>query len=70
MIATDLLRAHPALGAAGAEDLSHRLGRGLRTAVRQERQERLACVAECERRRTLRTGRTRQPCSPMPCAPA
>ena len=52
MIAADLLRAHPALGPRGAEDLAHRVETALRTAVRQER---LACVAECERRRTLWT---------------
>jgi hypothetical protein len=52
MTARDVLRAHPGLGAAGAEDLAHRLETALRTAVRQER---LACVAECERRRALWT---------------
>jgi hypothetical protein len=50
MTARDVLRAHPGLGASGAEDLAHRLETALRTALRQER---LACVAECERRRTL-----------------
>ena len=50
MTARDVLRIHPGLGAAGAEELAHRLETALRTAVRQER---LACVAECERRRTL-----------------
>lgn len=53
MIAADILRAHPSLGRASVEDLAHRLETALRTAVRQER---LACVAECERRRTLWTG--------------
>ena len=50
MTARDVLRAHPALGAEGAEDLAHRIETALRTAVRQER---LACAAECDRRRTL-----------------
>jgi len=50
MTARDVLRAHPALGAAGAEDLAHRIETALRTAVRQER---LGCIDECERRRTL-----------------
>jgi len=50
MTARDVLRAHPGLGDAGAEDLAHRIDTALRTAVRQER---LACVVECERRRTL-----------------
>ena len=50
MTARDVLRAHPGLGDAGAEDLAHRIETALRTAVRQER---LACVGECERRRTL-----------------
>jgi hypothetical protein len=52
MTARDVLRAHPGLGAQGAEDLAHRLETALRTAVRQER---LACVAECERRKALWT---------------
>ncbi len=52
MIAADLLRAHPAVGTAGGEEIAHRLETGLRTAVRQER---LACVGECERRRDLWT---------------
>jgi len=50
MTARDVLRAHPGLGDAGAEDLAHRIETALRTAVRQER---LACVGECERRRML-----------------
>ncbi|HEY1907182.1 MAG TPA: hypothetical protein VGG91_14135 [Myxococcaceae bacterium] len=50
MTARDVLRAHPALGAAGAEDLAHRVETALRTVVRQER---LACIGECERRRML-----------------
>jgi len=50
MTARDVLRAHPGLGAAGVEDLSHRIETALRTAIRQER---LACVGECERRRAL-----------------
>jgi hypothetical protein len=53
MTARDVLRAHSGLGAAGAEDLAHRLETALRTAVRQER---LACVAECEHRRALWAG--------------
>jgi hypothetical protein len=53
MTARDVLRAHPGLGAAGAEDLAHRIETALRTAVRQER---LACVAECEHRRALWAG--------------
>src|SRR5512138_916410 len=52
MTARDVLRAHPELGGSGAEDLAHRLETALRTAVRQER---LACVAECERRKALWT---------------
>ena len=52
MTARDVLRAHPGLGASGAEDLTHRVETALRTAVRQER---LACVAECERRKALWT---------------
>lgn len=52
MIAGDVARAHRALGAAGAEDLAHRLETALRTAVQHERR---ACVAECERRRDLWT---------------
>jgi hypothetical protein len=52
LIAADILRAHPPLGSGGAEDLRHRLETALRTAVREER---LACAAECERRRTLWT---------------
>jgi hypothetical protein len=50
MTARDTLRAHPGLGAAGAEDLAHRIETALRTAIRQER---LACIGECERRKTL-----------------
>jgi hypothetical protein len=50
MTARDVLRAHPGLGPAGAEDLAHRIETALRTATRQER---LACVDACERRRTL-----------------
>jgi hypothetical protein len=50
MTARDVLRAHPGLGAAGAEDLAHRIETALRTTARQER---LACIGECERRRTL-----------------
>ena len=50
MTARDVLRAHPGLGAAGAEDLAHRIETALRTTARQER---LACVDECERRRAL-----------------
>lgn len=50
MTARDVLRAHPVLGAAGAEDLAHRIETALRTAVRQER---LGCIDECEGRRTL-----------------
>ena len=50
MTARDVLRAHPGLGHGGAEDLAHRIETALRTAVRQER---LACVGECERRRML-----------------
>ena len=50
MTARYVLRAHPGLGDAGAEDLAHRIETALRTAVRQER---LACVGECERRRML-----------------
>ena len=50
MTARDVLRAHPGLGAAGAEDLAHRIEPALRTAARHER---LACIAECERRRAL-----------------
>src|SRR5262249_47037367 len=52
MIAADVLRAHPALSPAGAEDLAHRLETALRTAAREER---LACVAEGERRPALWT---------------
>ncbi len=52
MTARDVLRAHPGLGGSGAEDVAHRLETALRTAVRQER---LACVAECERRKALWT---------------
>ncbi|HZJ53203.1 MAG TPA: hypothetical protein VFD38_03615 [Myxococcaceae bacterium] len=52
MTARDVLRAHPRLGPEGAEDLAHRLETALRAAVRQER---LACVAECERRKSLWT---------------
>ncbi|MGZ3444807.1 MAG: hypothetical protein ACXWLG_04280 [Myxococcaceae bacterium] len=52
LIAADTLQAHPPLGGRGAEDLRHRLETALRTAVREER---LACAAECERRRTLWT---------------
>ena len=53
MIARDVLRVHPGLGGAGAEDLAHRIETALRTAVRGER---LACVAECEHRRALWAG--------------
>ncbi len=53
MIAADVLRAHPAIGATGTDAIVHRLETALRTAVRQER---LSCVAECERRRDLWTG--------------
>jgi len=53
MTTRDVLRAHPGLGAAGAEDLAHRIETALRTAVRQERR---SCVAECEHRRTLWAG--------------
>jgi hypothetical protein len=52
MIAADVLRMHPSLGTVGADGIAHRLETALRTAVRQER---LACVAECDRRRTLWT---------------
>ena len=61
MIAADALRSHPGLGAAGAEDLAHRLETALRTAVRQER---LACVDECERRRSLWTETEERPSTP------
>ena len=61
MIAADVLRAHPALSPAGAEDLAHRLETALRTAAREER---LACVAECERRRALWTETEERPSSP------
>jgi hypothetical protein len=50
MTAQDVLRAHPGLGAAGAEELAHRIETALRMAARQER---LACIGECTRRRTL-----------------
>jgi len=53
MTARDVLRAHPGLGAAAAEDLAHRIETALRTAVRQER---LACVGACEQRRALWAG--------------
>jgi len=53
MTARDVLRAHPALGPGAAEGLAHRIETSLRTAIRQER---LACVAECERRRKLWAG--------------
>ena len=52
MISGDVVRAHPELGAAAVEELTQRVETGLRTAVRHER---LACVAECERRKTLWT---------------
>ena len=61
MIAADLLRMHPALGARGAEDLALRVETALGTAVRQERR---ACVAECERRRTLWTETEERPATP------
>ena len=61
MTARDALRAHPGLGAAGAEDLAHRIETALRTAVRQER---LACVGECERRRALWTETEDRPSTP------
>jgi len=61
MIAADLVRAHPGLSAGGAEDLAHRLETALRTAVRQER---LACVGECERRRSLWTETEERPSTP------
>jgi hypothetical protein len=61
MTARDVLRAHPGLGASGAEDLAHRLETALRTAVRQER---LACVAECERRKALWTGTEERSATP------
>ena len=61
MIAADALRTHPGLSPAGAEDLAHRLETALRTAVRQER---LACVAECERRRSLWTETEERPSTP------
>ncbi|HVP59502.1 MAG TPA: hypothetical protein VMT11_02995 [Myxococcaceae bacterium] len=53
MIAADVLRARPAIGATGTDAIAQLLETALRTAVRQER---LACVAECERRRDLWTG--------------
>lgn len=61
MTARDVLRAHPGLGASGAEDLAHRLETALRTAVRQER---LACVAECERRKALWTATEERSATP------
>lgn len=61
LIAADVLQAHPSLGSSGAEDLRHRLETALRTAVREER---LACVTECERRRTLWTGTEERPSTP------
>ena len=61
MIAADVLRAHPSVGSAAAEAITHRLETALRTAVRQER---LACVAECERRRDLWTGTEERPGTP------
>ncbi|HUM10622.1 MAG TPA: hypothetical protein VLT82_06705 [Myxococcaceae bacterium] len=53
MIAADVLRARPAIGETGTDAIAHLLETALRTAVRQER---LACVAECERRRDLWRG--------------
>ena len=53
MIAEDALRENPGLGPSGAEALAHRLETALRTVVREER---LACAAECDRRRALWTG--------------
>jgi hypothetical protein len=61
MTARDVLRAHPDLGGSAAEDLAHRLETALRTAVRQER---LACVAECERRKALWTETEERPATP------
>ena len=61
MTARDVLRAHPELGSSGAEDLAHRLETALRTAVRQER---LACVTECERRKALWTETEERPATP------
>jgi hypothetical protein len=58
MTARDVLRAHPGLGGSGAEDLAHRLETALRTAVR------LACVAECERRKALWTETEERPATP------
>ena len=58
MIATDVVRARPTVG---AEELAHRLETALRSTVRQER---LACVAECERRRTLWTETEERPATP------
>lgn len=53
MIAADVLRARPAIGETGTDAIAHLLETALRTTVRQER---LACVAECERRRDLWRG--------------
>ena len=61
MIAGDTARAHRGLGAAGMEDLAHRLETALRTAVLRERR---ACVAECERRRDLWTATEERPGTP------
>ena len=61
MTAREVLRAHPGLGSSGVADLAHRLETALRTAVRQER---LACVAECERRKALWTETEERPATP------
>ncbi|HZX41525.1 MAG TPA: hypothetical protein VFE93_06760 [Myxococcaceae bacterium] len=61
MIAADVLRAHPSIATVGAEAIAHRLETALGTAVRQER---LACVGECERRRDLWTGTEERPGTP------
>ena len=61
MTARDVLRAHPTLGPAGAEELAHRIETALRTVVREERR---GCVAECERRRALWTETEEKPSTP------
>jgi hypothetical protein len=61
MTARDVLRTHPGLGPAGAEDLAHRIETALRTVARQER---LACVEECDRRRALWSETEDRPSTP------
>ena len=62
-LSEDFRRAHPGVTEAMAQELAVRVETALRVVVRDERE---ACVAECERRRALWTGTEEKAETPAP----